>query len=1276
MAHVSLRRSIAAVVVATVVLLSMPAAAQPHLQDVLARAAQAPQALGEPPVLGLTFNDTAQAPGTTLVAGVTVSNPGGGPLADFLFVIVLPDGMTAVSVGPGVGAQFGSLGNLRSLVPVARNISLASAFPFENARFFSYTFTGNEPQGLYTAYFVALAAGALNDGALGAGDLLALASRTFSVGPGGAASVAVRVRALDGSALAAVDVRASSGATTQTDAQGQATLNLPANEDVTLAFSEPTLTSQIKVLRVPAGSTSASLNVTMIGREAPLTLIDIGVGGTVSGKDGVRAEFPAGSLVNAAGQVVTGAVQVQMTPVNVLSQTAAFPGRFAGTPTGGAAPVAIVSFGTAEFVPMQNGQKLQVAPGRLVTIEIPMYADTNTDGSAVRLGQVIPLWSLNESTGVWLQEGTGTVVASPSSPTGLALRASVSHFTWWNCDDVSGPKLTVDIRCLLLDAAGNPTVPMATGQTCGVVATVPDPARRPVLTASATVGPAGLQDLDIPANTVVELTATSVFGGQRLIGFTSVNFPPGGAARTVIIALVPPVDVNLFDPFPGATLPPAATASARAFATVDRVEMFLGGLEVAEGNNTSFQFAFDTSGRAEGFTTLQARAVRNNTVVGLSDAVPVVIDRTAPVVTLLRLNATAGNGQVDLLAQVSDLSRITVVEFFRGNTLIGQSTSAPFGFIYTLQPGDTPSVDFSAQARDSGGNVGTSNVISFGTLAPTVNLARSPATATIISSQTLTFTATAASNNGNGIARVEFFKGATLLGDDSSAPFEQLYTVTGADEPSFTMTAKAVDNAGITATASLSVPVDIGSDDTVAPVVALDPVASPVTNGALELAATATDNVGVVKVEFYVNGVFQGESTTPVGGRYRLPVDVSLLDGLTTFRATAFDAAGNPASSTQTATVAIVATLLVGAGDLLPHNTTACAPSLAFAVDGTPFVAHAVVDPSTGAFDARVSRRVANVWQSLGNANDSTISRLQEGQCPTIAIAAGDVPFVAFNGQLGRTGPGEIRQMVRRLNGVTWETVREIQATNPTDRIQVAADSAGRPVIVWSAIAPGSDHRLNVERFDGTSWILLAGGFGSLGGQGVGDYRFTVRPDGEVVVATFSGIGAGGQAVVAFRVNDSGASALGDASTRIIDQTGGSDGVTVLDVAADATQIVVAYGKFIGSQVRQTRIVRFNDLADRWDLVGSEADQLTAVQNTALAFQGGTLVQVPVGFFANAVDVTTGQARRFNGTGWSAFTSLQPVSGRNVQAVVRQNALFIVYTTPNASAGVARVNVP
>ena len=1089
-------------------------------------------------------------------------------------------------------------------------------------------------------------------------------------------SVTLKAQALDGSPLAGVDVRASSGATAQTDAQGQATLTVPQAQDVTLAFAKTDLANQVKVVNIPAGSSSATLDVTLIARQAAVTLADISVGGTASGQDGVRAEFPAGSLVNAAGQVVSGAVQVQMTPVNVVAQTAAFPGRFAGI-QGNAPPVAIVSFGTAEFVPMQNGQKLQVAPGQSVVIEIPMYADKNTDGSAVQLGQVIPLWSLNEVTGVWLQEGTGTVVANPSSPTGLALRASVTHFTWWNCDDFDGPGAVIKVKCMFLDAAGNPTVPMADGQTCLVRAEVPDNRRRPATLASEIIGPSGSGELRIPAETVVELTAVNVDLAVRKTGFVSLNLPRGSAPQAVVIGLVAPVAVAIQQPAADSTLPALANAVVSVAEAVDRVDLFIGGVKVAEDSSAPFEPSFSTAGLPEGYVQMRARAVRGGLPVGVSDARNVVIDRTAPVVTLTRLNATAGNGQVELLAQVSDLSAITKVEFFRGNTLIGQSTVFPYTFTYTLQPGDTPSVDFSAQARDAGGNLGTSNVISFGTLAPTVSLARSPTNNIITASLTLTFTATAASRNGNGINRVEFFKGSVKLGEDSTEPYQQDYTVTGADEPALSVMAKAIDNAGNAATASLSVPVNISSGDAVPPSVALDTIASPVTTGALELAATASDNVAVAKVEFYVNGVFQGERTALSAGKYRQPVDVSLLGGLTTFEARAFDAAGNTASSTQTATVNIVAALLAGPGDQLVHNGLGpfCPPSMAFTADGTPYVAHVVAEASTGLMDVQVSRRVGGVWQSLGKVNDVATSSLQNFPCVTIAMAAGDVPYVAFNAMLPRTGSGQMHQLVRRLNGAAWETTRDILASNGNDLIQVVGDNAGRPVIVWSGIVAGVT-KLNVERFNGTDWEPRAAGFGSLGGGGVGQFHVALRPNNDVVVANFTGTGPFSSALLATVVGGGGASTLGDATTRIIDQVGDtSQSVQILGVAADATEIAVTWRK-ASSGARLTRTARFNVAGNRWDLAGSEADQMPNGPHAALAFQGGTLVQV-----LSRVNSEPTQARRFDGTRWSAFTSLLPVQSTETRTVVREDQLFIVYThdticCSGSGAGVARLNLP
>lgn len=167
--------------------------------------------------LGLTVNTPTIVPGDTLVAGITVDNPGGGPLADFYFLILLPDGTTVVSAGPGVGARVGTVDNLRSLVPVVRGVSLASAFPYQSSSFFSYTFSGIEPLGIYRMFFAAVRAANLNDGVLGAGDLLAVASTDVTV---------TNSPVLVDTARAVTSTVSTAGGSLQTTAAGGATLRL------------------------------------------------------------------------------------------------------------------------------------------------------------------------------------------------------------------------------------------------------------------------------------------------------------------------------------------------------------------------------------------------------------------------------------------------------------------------------------------------------------------------------------------------------------------------------------------------------------------------------------------------------------------------------------------------------------------------------------------------------------------------------------------------------------------------------------------------------------------------------------------------------------------------------------------------------------------------------------------------------------------------------------------------------------------------------------------
>ncbi len=96
--------------------------------------------------------------------------------------------------------------------------------------------------------------------------------------------------------------------------------------------------------------------------------------------------------------------------------------------------------------------------------------------------------------------------------------------------------------------------------------------------------------------------------------------------------------------------------------------------------------------------------------------------------------------------------------------------------------------------------------------------------------------------------------------------------------------------------------VSVTSNDKTPPVVSMDqPPNGIVVSGNQEFNATATDNVGVTKVEFLVDGtIIATDATVPYG----ITWDTStVLDGSHTLTVKAFDAGGNQANATRTVTV-------------------------------------------------------------------------------------------------------------------------------------------------------------------------------------------------------------------------------------------------------------------------------------------------------------------------------------------------------------------------------------
>ncbi|QEQ96100.1 carboxypeptidase-like regulatory domain-containing protein [Neptunomonas concharum] len=225
--------------------------------------------------------------------------------------------------------------------------------------------------------------------------------------------------------------------TSNSDAQGRFDLTLEEDKQYVLKLSAQGFAAQSVPIQSPGAAGKVFFDITMIAAGAPQSF-QSAESALMVGSDGAQVNVQPNSFVNAAGNLVNGDIQVTITPVDVsrAASLAAFPGDFVGIQESDGTETPIISLGTVEYEFTQNGQPLQLAPGVTANIEIPIYIDTYQDGSSIQLGDQIPLWSLNEDTGIWLQEGYGTVVESSASPTGMAMAAEVSHFTWWNCDVV------------------------------------------------------------------------------------------------------------------------------------------------------------------------------------------------------------------------------------------------------------------------------------------------------------------------------------------------------------------------------------------------------------------------------------------------------------------------------------------------------------------------------------------------------------------------------------------------------------------------------------------------------------------------------------------------------------------------------------------------------------------------------------------------------------------------------------------------------------------------
>ncbi len=171
-------------------------------------------------------------------------------------------------------------------------------------------------------------------------------------------------------------------------------------------------------------------------------------GGEVTSTGGLKISFPADAIAVAAnGSAYTGTVNVAASWINPTAADLSriMPGDLRGLDENGGLK-SLTTYGMAAVeMTGAGGELLQIVSGKKATMTMPIPTAILASAPAS-----IPLWSFDETKGLWKQEGS-------ASKTGNTYVGDVSHFSFWNCDV---PNNYVHFDCTVLDNAGAP-VPFA-----------------------------------------------------------------------------------------------------------------------------------------------------------------------------------------------------------------------------------------------------------------------------------------------------------------------------------------------------------------------------------------------------------------------------------------------------------------------------------------------------------------------------------------------------------------------------------------------------------------------------------------------------------------------------------------------------------------------------------------------------------------------------------------------------------------------------------------------
>jgi hypothetical protein len=503
------------------------------------------------------------------------------------------------------------------------------------------------------------------------------------------------------------------------------------------------------------------------------------------------------------------------------------------------------------------------------------------------------------------------------------------------------------------------------------------------------------------ANYTLSAIATDNLGASAISEpvVITVNRPP-------LVALTAPANCGAFDTSTGLDLNADAVDPD---GHVVRVDYYADDVLVGSVDNPSSYleagnaYWFHWAGMSAGTYTLTARAIDNRGAVATSESVILTI---APANQPPSVYLTApANGAVfgttepiavSAEAQDSDGS-IAKVEFYRGTTLIGTDTAPPYSAIWSGAK-SAGQYALSARATDNRGALTVSAVVSITVSAsapPTVSLASPANGASFTAPATINLAANAADSDG-GIAQVEFFSGSTWLATVTTAPYA--YTWSDVPAGSYSLTAKATDNLGATATsAAASITVAAPPPNT-PPTVSLT---SPAAGASFQAPATITLNASAADVDGNIAKVDFYQGTTILSTATSAPYTfnwTNVVAGSYTLTAVATD---NLGASTTSAPVSILVNALgltimspadgaTVAGDHVTVSGRFLAPlHSGISVNG---VVATLVDGDFYAYDVPIATETQTLTATLTTLDGQTVSQ-------SISVAGAPAPGVLIHAE-------------------------------------------------------------------------------------------------------------------------------------------------------------------------------------------------------------------------------------------------------------------------------------